>query len=76
MLTVYGFLGHLSWKLKWVSDLPPSVRLSVRPFVNFSVVRTTKPISTKLGTKHPWVKGIQVFQMIGHTLFKGEIITK
>ena len=23
--------------------------------------RTTEPISTKLGTKHPWVKGIQVF---------------
>ena len=22
--------------------------------------RTTRPISTKLGTKHPWVKGIQV----------------
>ena len=22
--------------------------------------RTTEPISTKLGTKHPWVKGIQV----------------
>ena len=24
------------------------------------VSRTTEPISTKLGTKHPWVKGIQV----------------
>ena len=23
--------------------------------------RTTGPISTKLGTKHPWVKGIQVY---------------
>ena len=22
--------------------------------------KTTEPISTKLGTKHPWVKGIQV----------------
>ena len=27
-------------------------------FIFFS--RTTGPISTKLGTKHPWVKGIQV----------------
>ena len=30
------------------------------------------PISTKLGTKHQWVKGIQVF----HALFQGKMITK
>ena len=38
--------------------------------------RTTCPISTKLGTKHPMKKGIQVFQMKGHTLFQGEMIAK
>ena len=31
---------------------------------------------TKLGTKVPKTKGIQVFQMKGHTLFKGEIIVQ
>ena len=28
--------------------------------LNIFFSRTTEPISTKLGTKHPWVKGIQV----------------
>ena len=38
--------------------------------------RTTKPISTKLGTKHPWVKGIQVCSNEGPAFFQGEMITK
>ena len=42
--------------------------------------RITGPISTKLRTKHPWVKGIQVCSNKlpgkGHTFFQGEIITK
>ena len=39
--------------------------------------RNTGPISTKLGTKHPWVMKIQVFlQMKGSALFREEIITK
>ena len=29
-------------------------------FLKIFFSRTTEPISTKLGTKHPWVKGIQV----------------
>ena len=34
--------------------------------------RTTRPISTKLGTKHPWVKGIQVYSNEGaHTFPRG-----
>ena len=33
-------------------------KLFIHIFVFFS--RTTEPISIKLGTKHPWVKGIQV----------------
>ena len=41
-----------------------SVCLSVCPSVNGSIFdfysRTSEPISTKLGTKHPLVKGIQV----------------
>ena len=69
------FLAQLSWKLKWASliaccpssilaSFHPSVCLSVYPSANFShfhlLRRTTRPISTKLGTKHPLVKGNQV----------------
>jgi hypothetical protein len=47
------------------SDCPLSgVSLSVRPSVNFYIFdffsRTTGPISTRRGTNHPWVEGIQV----------------
>ena len=38
--------------------------------------KTTRAISTKRGTKHHWVVGIQIFQMKGHTVFQGEIIKK
>jgi hypothetical protein len=39
--------------------------------------RTSRSNSFKLGTNYPWVKGIQAFfQIKGHILFKGEIITK
>ena len=38
--------------------------------------RTTATISTKLHTKHPLVKGIQVFQVKGYNLFQEEMITK
>ena len=38
--------------------------------------KTTRAISTKRGTKHHWVVGIQIFQMKGHILFQGEIILK
>ena len=31
--------------------------------------RTTNPFSTKLGTKHPWVKGIQVYSNKGPFAF-------
>ena len=36
--------------------------------------RTTRPISIKLGTHHPWVKGI-LDQMKGPSLFQGEMWT-
>ena len=73
---IQPFLAHLSWKLKWAflitcrpSSVCPSVRLYVGPsfclcvcilFLTFIFSRTTGPISTKLGEKYPWVKGIQV----------------
>jgi hypothetical protein len=41
----------------------PSVHLSVCPSVNFYIFdfyKTAGPILTRLGTNHPWVKGIQV----------------
>ena len=41
--------------------------------------KTSGLISRRLGTKHPWVKGIQVCSVKGHTLFQDkytEIITK
>jgi hypothetical protein len=37
---------------------------------------TSRPISIKLGTNHPYVKGIQNCTNQGQVLFKGEIITK
>ena len=40
-----------------------------------SFSRTTEPILTKLGTMHPWVKGIEVCSNRGPCLFQGEIIT-
>ena len=49
----------------------PSVRLTVRPYIctlftfSSSIPRTMRPISTKLGTKHLYVKGIQVFSNEG-----------
>ena len=42
-------------------------------FVFFS--RATRPISTKLITKHAWLK-FKFVQMKGYTFFQGEIITK
>jgi hypothetical protein len=48
-------------------------------YVNFFYsTRTSRPISIKLGTNHPWVKGIQICinEFKGQLLFKGEIITK
>ena len=67
--TVKPFLAHLSWKLKWaflIACCPSSVRLSVCPFVcklyTFSS-SSQEPIGQfqpKLGTKHPYVMGIQV----------------
>ena len=38
----------------------PSVRLSVNFHIFDFFSRTTGPILTKLGTNHPWGKGIQV----------------
>ena len=52
-----------------------SVCLSVCLYVDFSHFSTSssescsEPISTKLGTKHPWVKGIQVSSNEGPRLF-------
>ena len=36
----------------------------------------TGPISTKLGTKHPWGGEFKYIQTKGHALYQGEIITK
>ena len=33
-----------------------------------------RPISTKLDTKHPWVKGSNVFTIMDHIIFKKEIM--
>ena len=34
---------------------------------------SSSPESTKPGTNHPWVKGIQVYSNEEHALFQGEI---
>ena len=39
------------------------------PSLKISFFRTTGPVSTKLGTKHPWVKGIQVCSNEGPSPF-------
>jgi hypothetical protein len=56
------------------------VRLSVYPSVNFYIFdffsRTTGPILTRLGTNHPWGRGIKFVQMKEITLLQGEIIAK
>ena len=54
------------------SDRLSSVCLStVHMFIFFS--RTITPFSTKLGTKHPWVKRIQVYSNDGpHPFPKGD----
>ena len=55
------------------SDRLSSVCLSVRLSVSFPIFvffsRPTGPILTKLGTKHPWVKVIQVCSNEGHRPF-------
>ena len=84
LMSVY-FLPHQSWKLKWAFLIAccPSVCPYVCPSVNFSHFRlllskTTGPISTKFGTKHPWVEVIQICsneglypsQKVGNFFFK------
>ena len=60
------FLAHLSWKFQWAFLIVcrPYVCLSICLSVNFSncssFLQNYVPILTKLGTKHPLVKGIQV----------------
>ena len=58
---------HNTSKLNWAqssSDLFSSVCLVVN-FSHFIFSRTTGPISTKLGTKHSWLKKIQVWSNAG-----------
>ena len=38
--------------------------------------RTMRSISTKLGTKHHWVRGFKFVQMKDPVRFQGQIITK
>ena len=57
------FLAHLSWKFKWAFLIACCLSSSIRlkPFHIFNFFsRTSGPIWTKLGTKHLWVKGIQI----------------
>ena len=64
------FLAHLSQRLKellWsnlsVVHCPSSSLYTFHISIFFS--RTTEPVSTKLGIKHSWVKGIQVYSNEG-----------
>ena len=45
-------------------------------YLKIFLFRTTRVISTKLGTNHPWVEGFKFVQMQGHVLLEGEIIMK
>jgi hypothetical protein len=70
---VDALLAHLSWKLKWTILIAVVRRLSVRPSVRPSVSPSVCKLLhfrlllqnywanlTRLGTNHPWGKGIQV----------------
>ena len=61
----------LSVRLSVCPSVCPSVCLSVCPSVNFYIFdffsRTAGPILTRLGTNHPWVKGIQVCSKEGNS---------
>ena len=63
MLYSSFFLAHLGQRLKLaflIKICPLSVVVvGVVAFHIFILSRTTWPISTKLGTMHPWVRGIQ-----------------
>ena len=60
---LFIFLAHLGQRLKLaflIKICPLSVVVvGVVAFHIFILSRTTWPISTKLGTMHPWVRGIQ-----------------
>ena len=59
---------HLSFPL----SVCPLVRLKTFHIFNF-FSRTTGPISTKFGTKNPWVEGIQVYPNEGpHPSTRGD----
>jgi hypothetical protein len=66
MAMVIHFLAHMSWKLKW------AIPITCCPSVNFYILdffsRTTGPILTRLGTNHPWEKGIKVYSNEGERL--------
>ena len=71
------FLAHLNWK-QWallinchLSSVYLSICLSFHIFNFFS--RTSGPISTKLGTKHSWVKKTQCLEIKNHSILVKEI---
>ena len=63
------FSSHeLKAQVSFYDRLLAVARLSVRLLslhISIFFSRTTESISTKLGTKHPWVKGISVFSNEG-----------
>jgi hypothetical protein len=52
--------AQVSYSDSLLSVVCLSVRLSVHFYIFDFFSRTTGPILTRLGTNHPWVKGIQV----------------
>ena len=65
-----SFLARLNRRLKWaflIKICPSSLSSYLITFSSFS--RTTGPISTNLGTKYPWVKGINVCSNEGPSPF-------
>ena len=66
--------------LRVAHDAKFSIFLAHRLPLNFHIFyffsRTTKSISTKLGKKYCWGKGIQLCSKKGNTLLQGEIMMK
>ena len=74
ILYVVAFISSPELKAQVFRWTSLSLSWTFHIFIFFA--RTTRPILTKLGTKHPWVKGIQIVYMKGPVLFWGEIITQ
>ena len=73
--SIIGWRGFKFVQIKGPAFFQGEIIKKMRKYIN-KILKSTKSISNKLGTKHPWVKGISLCSNEGPTLFLREIITK